>query len=97
MDLDPAAGRADHLPPTDAAVTIHDLASGFVTCWHDAAALREWAFVTEAVPADSEPVEARPDGEVVLGALWNARFGQPLTEAEPEVTKSQARNRRSNP
>jgi hypothetical protein len=97
LDFDPEAGRADRLPPIDARVTVHDLASGFVSCLHDSRALREWAFVMEAVPADFEAVEAHPEGEVVLGALWNASFGEPLSEAELEVIRALANGRGSNP
>jgi hypothetical protein len=85
MDLSPRAGHAYNLPPTSVRVTVHDVASGFVSCLHDPTALREWAFVMETVPADFEAVEAHPEGEVVLGALWNASFGEPLSEAEIEV------------
>jgi hypothetical protein len=91
--LQPDAGRADNLPPTEAAITAHDLASGFLAYLDDPTALREWAFVMEAVPADTAAIEAHPDGEVVLGALWNASFGQPLSNAEIEVIKALARER----
>ena len=60
---------------------------------HDPAALREWAFVMQAIPADLAAVEAHPDGEVVLGALWKASFGEPLSEAEIGVIKALTRER----
>jgi hypothetical protein len=91
MVLQPEDGRADHLPPTDARITAHDLASGFVACWDDATALREWAFVMQAVIADFEPVEAHPEGETLLNALWSASFGDPLSDAERELIRALAR------
>lgn len=91
--LQPEAGLADHLPPADVRLTVHDLARGFLSHMDDLKALREWAFVIEALPADLEAVEAHPDGEVVLGALWNASFGQPPEEREIEVIEALARER----
>lgn len=85
LELNPEAGRAENLPPTNARVTAHDLASGFQTHRHDPNALRHWAFVMEAVDADFEDVEAHPQGEVVFTALRNASFGEPLSSEEVAV------------
>src|SRR5712692_8891459 len=54
-----------------AAADIHDLAKGFLRHVHDAQALREWAFVVEAMDVDLD-VENHPAGDTLLRALWDA-------------------------
>jgi len=56
---------------------VHDLAKGFLAYLHDARALREWAFLIEAIDVDLD-VENHPAGETLLNALWDASFGNPL-------------------
>jgi hypothetical protein len=92
MDLQPHAGRAERLPPTGARISVHDLARGFLSCWDDPTALREWAFVLEAVDADFAAVEAHPDGEALLLALSKASFGDSITEDEREIIRRLARS-----
>ena len=94
IELQPEAGRAEQLPPAEVQITAHDLALGFLSCCKDPVALREWAFVMQAVNADFEPVESHPDGEIVLEALWKASFGDPLTEDQLEVMDRLARQQR---
>ena len=73
--------------PGDTRVTVHDLARGFLTYLGDAAKLRLWAFLMEALPADLD-VENHPAGETVLGALWSASFGEPLSAEQLDVLKA---------
>jgi hypothetical protein len=54
-----------------------DLAQGFAKLRHDPAALREWAFVVEAMDVELA-VEGDPAGEMLLEALWDASFGNPI-------------------
>jgi hypothetical protein len=67
-----------HVP---ASVDVYDLAKGLVAHLPDAQALREWAFVMEAIYADFN-AEDHPVGDTVLTALWDASFGNPIS---PEV------------
>ena len=91
MELQSEAGRADRVTPTDVRITAHDLALGFLSSLDDPAILREWAFVMEAVDADFEAVESHPDGEVLLTALRNTSFGEPLDEREITIIRTLAR------
>ncbi len=71
-------GRRTLMNPRGVTATVRfrDLARGFASL-HHAAALREWAFVVEALDVDWEG-EGRPGGEWLLEALWDASFGNPI-------------------
>ena len=43
----------------------------------DPRALREWGFIMEALDVDLD-VEQHPAGDLVLNALWDASFGNPI-------------------
>lgn len=69
-----------HSPrPIAATADVHDLAKGFIAHRNNALALREWAFVVEAADMDLD-VENHPAGETVLHALWDASFGNPISD-----------------
>jgi hypothetical protein len=58
-------------------VDVHDLAQGLLAHRSDPAALRDWALFIYASDVDGE-AEGHPAGETVLGALWDASFGNPI-------------------
>jgi hypothetical protein len=89
IKLNPQAGYAADVPPLDVHVDLHDLARGFVAYLDAPDALREWAFVVEALPLDFE-AERHPGGESVMDALWSASFGEPLSDAQIELLKNLA-------
>jgi hypothetical protein len=62
-----------------ACVGVQDLARGFRTYLPDVHALREWAFLVEAMDVDLGEVECHPEGETLLEALWDASFGEPVS------------------
>ena len=62
---------------------IHDLASGFLANRNNPQGLREWAMFIQAADVDLE-VEDHPDGDVVLDAIWDAAFVNPI---KPEAMK----------
>jgi hypothetical protein len=70
-----------------------DLAAGILAHRNDLESLREWAmFVT---CSDVEvTAERHPDGETVLGALWDASFGNPISPDVFEVLKHVAGEKR---
>ncbi len=98
MDAAPPESRCHFLAsfPGETRVTVHDLARGFLTYLDDAAKLRNWAFVMEAMPADVD-VENHPAGETVLNALWSASFGEPLSEEQLVVVKALAEEESKEP
>jgi hypothetical protein len=61
----------------EAAADVHDLARGLQAHRQDPRALREWAFVMESVDVDLD-VEQHAAGDLVLNALWDASFGNPI-------------------
>jgi hypothetical protein len=61
-------------------VSIHDLAHGLLTYLHDARALREWAMFLHAADLDLA-VEDHSSGELVLNALWDAAFMNPIADS----------------
>ena len=98
MEAGPPESRCHFLPsfPTETRVSVHDVARGFLTHLTDAAKLREWAFVMEALPADLG-VESHPAGETVLNALWSASFGERLSEEQVAVLEALGEEERSRP
>jgi hypothetical protein len=70
-----------HLEPQ---VDVYDLAQGLLAHLQHPQALREWAFVMEAIDADFD-AEDHPAGDTVLKALWDASFGNPIS---PEVRQT---------
>ena len=74
MKLFPDEGRAEDIRPLDVTADVHDLARGFLTHWKDPRALKQWAFVMEALPTDFQ-VERHSAGEAVMDLLWDASFG----------------------
>jgi hypothetical protein len=89
MKLRPEEGYAADVPPLDVKVGIQDLARGFVAHLPVPDALREWAFVMEALPTDFG-AEQHPSGEAVMDALWGASFGEPLSDVQVELLKNLA-------
>ena len=89
MIISPGTRTADHIPPLEVRATVHDLARGFMTYYPNQSALREWAFVMEALPTDFG-MEEHPEGEVVMDALWKASFGEHLGDAEFELLSNLA-------
>jgi hypothetical protein len=79
LKLFPDEGRAEDIPPVGVTVDVHDLAKGFLTHRNDPRALKQWAFVMEALPTDFQ-AEEHPAGEAVLDLLWAASFGDPIGE-----------------
>ena len=71
---------------------IYDLAKGLWAYLQDPHALREGAFVMEAVGADFD-AEDHPAGDPVLTALWDASFGNPIS---PEVRQTLEQLARTN-
>jgi hypothetical protein len=67
-----------------ATVAIPDVAKGFLAYQADPQELRGWAVVVESLDVDLDP-ESHPAGEVVLGALWDASFGNPIS---PDVMQT---------
>ena len=61
----------------EAVAYVHDLARGLLAHRQDPRALREWAFVMEAVDVDLD-VEHHSAGDLVRNALWDASFGNPI-------------------
>jgi hypothetical protein len=80
----PTEGRCefDASFPAGTRVGIRDLARGFLSHLPDVGQLTEWAFVMEAMPYDLTDAEDHPTGQMLLDALWNASFGNPLSETE---------------
>jgi hypothetical protein len=89
MKLRPEEGYAADVPPLDVKVDIKDLARGFIAHLKAPRALREWAFVMEALPTEFD-AERHPSGEAVMDALWSASFGEPLDDAQVELLKNLA-------
>jgi hypothetical protein len=54
-------------------------------------ALREWAFVMEAIDVDLTEVESHPAGDLVLGAIWDASFGNPINAETTQAIDQLAR------
>jgi hypothetical protein len=90
MNIQPEEGYVADVPPLDLQVSIPDLARGFVFHLGEPRALREWAFVMEALPTDFA-AENHPSGALVMDALWSASFGDPLSEVQTELLKDVAR------
>jgi hypothetical protein len=64
--------------------TAEDIAWGWLRTSKNECAFREWArFVHGAIALIEIDVEGHPLGELVLGALWDAAFGEQIT---PEMT-----------
>src|ERR1700685_648340 len=91
VSTDPDAGEAGDIPPLDVSITADDLALGFVVHLENPQELRRWAFVLQAAPCDFSAVQAVPDGELLLDALWQASFGDPLDAAAVARIKELAR------
>jgi hypothetical protein len=68
----------ENLDHVSVSASIQDLARGFQAYLHDPQALRDWAFLVEAIDVDLD-VENHPAGEMLLHALRDASFGNPLT------------------
>jgi hypothetical protein len=62
---------------------IHDLARGLVANRDNPKSLREWAMFIQASDVDLQ-VEDHPEGDVVLDAIWDAAFLNPI---KPEAMK----------
>jgi hypothetical protein len=62
---------------------VHDLVCGFLANRNDPQGLREWAMFIQGADVDLE-VEDHPDGDVVLDAIWDAAFLNPI---KPEAMK----------
>src|SRR5262245_9646877 len=55
-----------------------DIAQGLLAYQRDRAALKEWASILLAgAPILDLALEDHPDGDVLLGALWDASLGEP--------------------
>jgi hypothetical protein len=62
-----------------ATADVHDLAEGLLAHVSEDHDLRKWAYLMEASsPFLDLDVEDHPAGEVLLNALWDASFGQPI-------------------
>jgi hypothetical protein len=66
--------------PVSASADLHDVALGFRTYRNDPENLKLWAFFVEAADVDID-VGSHPAGETLLGAIWDASFGEPLDAA----------------
>jgi len=82
--LDGSRCSVDNPRHITATASVQDLARGFARFLHDARALREWAFVVEAMDVDLA-VEGRPGGETLLDALWDASLGNPIDPKKIEA------------
>ncbi|HJT76319.1 MAG TPA: hypothetical protein VJ739_03880 [Gemmataceae bacterium] len=89
IELRPEEGYAAEVPPLDLQVNVGDLAQGFRAHLQNPRALKEWAFVMEALPTDFE-AEQHPSGEAVMNALWSASFGEPLSAEQIDLLKNLA-------
>jgi hypothetical protein len=62
-----------------ATADVHDLAEGLLAHVHGVHEVRKWAYLMEAGSSFLDlDVEDHPAGEVLLNALWDASFGQPI-------------------
>ena len=77
MRLDGDRCTLDNPRHITATVSPADLAQGFARLHHDPTALREWAFLVEAMDVDLA-MDEHPAGEMLLEALWDASFGNPI-------------------
>jgi hypothetical protein len=71
-------------------VDIHDLARGLLYYLSQRNALREWALFIYAADDLDLDVEKHPQGEVVLDALWDASFSNPVDATVIETLKKLA-------
>lgn len=61
-------------------INIEDLAAGFLNLQGNDYA-REWAYFLLAEDIiDFEPLENHPQGDALLGGLWDLSFGEPLSD-----------------
>jgi hypothetical protein len=79
IDIRLEGNRCDTKNPQHLSATadVHDIARGFMAYRQDPRALREWGFIMEALDVDLD-VEQHPAGDLVLNALWDASFGNPI-------------------
>jgi hypothetical protein len=77
-----------------AAADVHDLARGFLAHLANSRALREWAFVVEAIDVDLD-AESHPAGETLRTALWDASFGNPISPDVVQTIERVAKENRS--
>ena len=62
-----------------AVATVKDLAQGLLALAGDPGRLRPWAYLVQAGSSFLDlDVEGDPDGEALLGATWDASFGEPV-------------------
>lgn len=83
-------------PHITAPASIADLARGFLAHRHDPRALREWAFVVEAIDA-SVDVENHPHGDLVMRTVWDASFGNPVDASVVQIMEQLAQNNGKEP
>jgi hypothetical protein len=77
IKLDGDSWTFENPPGISATIDVQDVARGFLTHLSNPIALREWAFVVEALDLDLD-VENQPQAETLLNAVWDASFGNPV-------------------
>ena len=68
--------------PRKIEVRIHsrDVAQGLLRLRNDRRDLRRWAWIILAADFVDLALEEEPDGDILLDALWDASFGEPVSE-----------------
>jgi hypothetical protein len=68
--------------------TVADIVQGLLTYQHDPTTLQRWAlFLIAASCVDFDRLEAHPDGDLVIGAIWDASFEGRVDSAVLETAK----------
>jgi hypothetical protein len=61
--------------PVVVSPTVADIVQGLLIYQHDPIALQRWAlFLMAASCVDFDRLEAHPEGDLVIGAIWDASF-----------------------
>lgn len=94
IDIAFQSGRCfiDNTAHVEATAQAHDVAQGLIAYQDNPSALRTWAWILLAgSPFLELALEQHHAGEVLLEALWDASFGQPLSEYAKAVSAQLAR------